>query len=325
MPTCLVLGATGFIGGHIARTALENGWRTRGLRRDPRAIGHLQETSIEWCTGNLADLASLTAAMQGMEVVFHAAAYYPKAGRPSDVPAQVAYAIQEMDTVMNAARQAGVRRFVFTSTLTTIGNPPPGEGRLADEHDFYVPGTLPKSGYYEAKFAMEARLLEAARNDFPAVILNPTAVFGPGDVHRTMGRLLLAVARGWGIAWLPLMVNVIDVREVACAHLAAVIKGKIGERYILGGHNLSVKEALGTVARLAGAKQPRFEFPLFILDWIVALGDFLPFMSTGNHLRAIRHWQGYNTEKARRVLGLTPRPFDETVRDALAWFNENRS
>lgn len=323
MPSCLVLGATGFIGGHIAKAALESGWPTRGLRRDLQAVGHLQGASIEWLTGNLADPDSLITAMQGIDVVFHAAAYYPRGGQPRDVPAQVAHAVQQIDTVLGAARQAGVRRVVFTSTLTTIGPPPRDDDRLADERDFYVPGTIPKSGYYEAKFAMEARLLEAARKGFHAVVVNPTAVFGPGDVHLTLGGLLLAVARGWGIAWLPVTVNVVDVRDVAFAHIAAAEKGKTGERYILGGHNMSMRQAMETVVRVANVRPPRFEVPLKVIAWIVALGDAIPFISTGNHLRTIRHWQGYNITKAQRELGLDSRPFDNTVRDTLDWFKEN--
>jgi dihydroflavonol-4-reductase len=318
MPACLVLGATGFIGGHIARAVLERGWRTRGLRRDPRATGSLGEAPLEWVSGDLTDPDSLLAAMQGIEIVFHAAAYYPKRGQPlKDVPSQVAYPNQEIEMVLEAARQAKVRRFVFTSTLTTIGNPSPGNDRLADERDFYVPGTLPKNSYYETKFAMEARVLEAARKGFPAVVVNPTAVFGPGDVHGTMGNLLLAVARGWGIAWLPVTTNLVDVRDVALAHLAAAEKGAIGERYILGGHNMSLREALGTVARAAGVHPPRFEIPLRVVDWLIALGEIFPPLSTGSHLSAIRYWQGYNTEKAQRVLGLSARSFEQTIRDTL--------
>ena len=318
MTTCLILGATGYIGGHVAKAALERGWQTYGLRRNPRAVGHLRDAPVTWVPGDLADPPSLQAAMQGVDVVFHAAAYYPKQGQPHrDVPAQVAYALQEIEAVLDAARKAGVLRFVFTSTLTTIGRPPDGSNRLADENDFYLPGTVPKSGYYETKFAMEARVQQAAREGFPAVIVNPTAVFGPGGIHGTTGSLLMAIARGWGIAWLPVQLNVVDVRDVAAAHLVATEKGNIGERYILGGHNMSMREALGIVARVAGTHPPRFEIPLRVIDWIVALGDIFHSQVTGNHLRAIRYWQGYNTEKARRELGLSPRPFDQTVQDAL--------
>ncbi len=319
----LILGATGFIGGQIARAALEAGWEARGFRRDPTRCGHLAGLPVSWVTGDLNDLPSLRAAMQGIEIVFHAAAFYPKDGNPRKVPQMIGAAQQEIHNVLAACQQAGVRRLVYTSTLTTIGQPPAGENRLADERDFYQPGALPKSAYYEAKIAMEQAVLQAAAVDLDAVIVNPTAVFGPGDVHLTLGGLLVAVARGWMIGWLPGAINVVDVRDVAAAQVAAAQKGQRGERYILGGHNFTVRQALEIAAAVSRARPPRFEIPLWAIGGLVALGDWLPFLGLpANHLRAVPYWQGYNTTKARRELGLTPHPFEETVRDALAWFQK---
>jgi len=321
MTQTLVLGATGFIGGHIAQAALETGWEVRGLRRDETRAGHLEGLPVKWVPGDLGDFESLRAAMEGIAVVFHGAAFYPKDGNPRKVQEQIAYGQQEIKNVIGAARQAEVKKFIFTSTLTTIGQPPPPADRLADERDFYVPGTLEKSGYYEAKIAMEKIVIEACAAGFPGVILNPTAVFGPGDVHLTMGSLLIAVARGWMIGWLPGEINVVDVRDVAQAHIAAVENGRVGERYIIGGHNYTVHSALEIAAQVSGVKPPRFEIPLGILKGLTFLGDIFPFLPLPtNHLRAVHLWQGYNTEKAENELALTPRPFEETVRDSLAWF-----
>ena len=223
--------------------------------------------------------------------------------------------------MIESAKQAGIQRLIYTSTLTTIGHPPPGENRLADERDFYIPGTLSKSAYYEAKIVMERAILQAASNGLDTVVLNPTAVLGPGDVYLTMGQLLIAVARGFVIGWLPGDINVVDGRDVGKAHITAVENGLTGERYILGGHNFSIKQALTEAAQVAGVEPPRFEIPLWVLDGLVALGDIFPFIPLPSiHLRAVKLWQGYNSEKAQRELGLSPRPFDETVRDALAWF-----
>jgi dihydroflavonol-4-reductase len=317
----LVTGATGFIGGHIARAGLEAGWEVRALRRDPARCGHLAGLPISWVRGDLNDPASLRAAMQGIEIVFHAAAFYPKDGNPRKVQQMIAASMQEIQNVLTACREAGIRRLVYTSTLTTIGQPPPGEARLADERDFYQPGTLPKSAYYETKIAMEQAVLQAAAANLDAVIVNPTAVFGPGDVHLTLGGLLIAAARGWMIGWLPGAINVVDGRDVAAAQIVAAQSGGRGERYILGGHNFTVRQALEIAAAAAGARPPRFEIPLWAVNGLVLLSDLFPFLGLpANHMRTVAHWQGYNTEKARRALGLTPRPFEETVRDALAWF-----
>jgi dihydroflavonol-4-reductase len=270
------------------------------------------------------DLEILKAAMKGIDVVFHAAAFYPKEGNPHKVPEQVAYAVNEIQNVIEAVQESGVRHLVYTSSLTTIGHPPPGENRLADERDVYIAGTLAKSGYYEAKIAMEKKVLQACEDGLPGVVLNPTAVFGPGDINLTMGGLLIAVARGLMVGWLPGKINVVDVRDVAKAHITAVEGGQMGERYIIGGHNYQIREALNETARVAGVRPPRFEIPLWVLRGLVILSDLIPSLPLpSNHLRAVHLWQEYNTQKAQQELGLTPRPFEETVRDSMAWFRAN--
>jgi dihydroflavonol-4-reductase len=318
----LVLGASGFIGGHIARAALAAGWRVRGLRRDPASTGHLEDAPVDWRTGDLNDGASLQAAMQGVDLVFHAAAYYPKSQPRLAVAEHGARAQAEIETVLDALRAAGVPRLVFTSTLTTIDLPP--AGRLADERDFYQPDDYAQSAYFAAKIAMENTVLAANGSDLEVVVTNPTAVFGPGDVHITLGSLLIAAARGYAFFWLPVTTNVIDVRDVAAAHIAAAERGRPGERYILGGHNLSVRAALTIANRVAGRWPPWLRLPLWPLEALANLGNALPFLPLpANHLRSLKRMQAYNTAKAESELGLRARPFDETVRDALDWFRRH--
>ena len=317
MTTALVLGATGFIGGHIARAALRRGWQVRGVRRRPGAVGHLGQEPIAWFDGDLDDPPSLQPAFQGAEIVFHAAGYYPQTGGP--VHHHVATALRQTRTVLDAARRGAVSRLVYISSLTTIGLPPPGASRLANESDRYLPGSIPRSAYYECKYAMESEVLRAD-NDLASVVVNPTAVFGPGDVHRTLARLLLAVARGWVVAWLPAQLNVVDVRDAARAAVRAAEAGSPGERYLLGGHNVTLREFLSTACRVAGVSPPRFELPLWCVDLAVLLSDLVPPLRlAGNHLRAIRSWQAYDCEKARREIGLTVRPLETTLADAYEW------
>lgn len=316
----LVLGATGFIGGHIALSALQRHWEVFGLRRDSKRFGHLKGDQIQWVLGDLMDSNSLNNAMRGIDVVFHAAAFYPKSNKVSEVPAQIEYAEREMGNVIQAARKAKVERLIYTSTLTTIGHPDIQENRLADERDFYKPGSLSRSGYYESKIAMEQIFLDACSQGLPGVVLNPTAVFGPGDLNLSMSSLLIAVAKGWMMAWLPGSVNVVDVRDVAESHIIAAVKGQIGERYIIGGHNYTIREALQEVTLAAGVRPPRFKIPLWLLHGITALGDMFPFLNLpSNHLRAVHLWQGFNTLKAQQALELSPRPFHDTVQDSLNW------
>jgi dihydroflavonol-4-reductase len=321
MTKALVLGATGFLGGHIALTALQSGWEVYAFRRDPQSQGYLEGIPVQWVEGNLHDPLSLEVAMNGVDVVFHAAAFYPTDGNPRKVPEFVGYATHEIQNVLNACHKTGVNRLVYTSSLTTIGAPPENEDRLANESDFYIPGTLAKSAYYEAKILMEKAVLDAAAGGLESVVLNPSAMFGPGDVHLTMGGLLIAVARGMVPVWLPGIINVVDVRDVATAHLTAAERGSVGERYIIGGYNYTVREALTQTANVAGVRPPRFGVPLWMVDGITMVSDLLPFLGIPtNHLRAVHLWQGYNTEKARDELGFNPRPFEETVKDSLDWF-----
>ncbi len=320
MPLALILGATGFIGGHIARQALAQGWRVRGLRRRPGTVGAWAGEGIDWFEGDLDVADGLEPAFEGAEIVFHAAAFYPAGGgRASEATAR---GVAQTRNVLEACRRARVARLVYTSTLTTIGGPPAGEERLADERDRYLPGSLPASAYYESKYAMESEILRTASSW--ALVLNPTAVLGPGDVHLSMARVLLAAARGQMGLWVRATTNVVDVRDAAAAHVRAAVVGRPGERTILGGHNLTVRELLERVARLTGRRPPRRELPLGVLDAAAFLASFVPGLAGGSgHLRGVRRWQGYDTSKARQELGLTPRPLEETLRDALDWLEAN--
>jgi dihydroflavonol-4-reductase len=322
MTTALVLGATGFIGGHIGLTALRRGWELRGLRRDASAAGLLGGERVAWFSGDLDQPGSLDDALRGVDLVFHAAAFYPRDGR--HVPRQVAHAVRQLRNVLEAVQRAGSPTLVYTSSLSTIGRPPIGEARLADERDVYVPGTLPRSAYYETKIAMEREVLRAAGAGLPAVVVNPTLVLGPGEAGPTTGGLLVALARGFGIVSLPGWLNVVDVRDVAEGHLRAAEAGGRGERYILGGANLKISEFMREVARRAGVPAPRAEIPAALLRWIVRFGERLPGASVlGNHLGAFEFWQPLDCTKAERALELRPRALAATLTDVLQWYEEH--
>jgi len=321
MTTILILGATGFIGGHIGLAALERGWTVRALRRSPDPAGPLEAAPVEWFTGSLDAPASLDQPMRSVDFVFHAAAYYPKTGR--HVLRHVAYAVQQTRHVLEALRRASSPRLLFTSSLSAIGQPPPGEARLADERDTYIPGSLPRSAYYECKIAMEREILQGAAGT-TAVVLNPTAVFGPGDWKPTTGGLLVGLARGYGLVSLPGWTNVVDVRDVARAHVRAAEVGVNGERYLLGGHNLRIAEFMRTIAEAAHVRLPLFELPGPVLRALVRIGERLPGASAvGNHLGAFETWQPMDCSKARRALGMDPRPWADTLRDSLAWYRDH--
>jgi len=320
----LVFGATGFIGGHIARAALAHGWKVRGLRRRPDAVGAIADVAdqIEWVQGELPfdqpGRAHLGQVMRGCEVVFHAAAAYPRAER--NAASWVSRSVRQMRAVLEAADEAGVQRFVYTSTLTTIGRSSDPK-RMADERDYYVPGTT-RSVYYEAKFAMEMEAWRAVAQGLPAVILTPTAVFGPGDVKPTTGEVLLRVAKGQIPVYFDAVVNAVDVRDVADAHVGAVERGRTGQRYLVGGHNLTLHELLTATARVAGVRPPARKLSAWMVDGLIGLGDALR-LPLPDLTKTIRLWQPLSSDKARRELGSSPRPFEITARVTITWFREH--
>jgi dihydroflavonol-4-reductase len=326
-----VLGATGFIGGQIARAAASAGHKVRAARRNPNNTGAIADVPVEWVSANLNDAGSLVGAMQGCEVLFHAAASYPENHR--HIAQAVTDADAEMRRVLDAARQAGVRRVIYTSTLTTMERKmsltpsPTGTFRLSqrerelDETCFYQPGSA-QSAYYEAKFAMEQIALDTREID--VVVLMPTAVFGPGDVKPTTGIVIREAALGRIPVYFDAMLNVVDGRDVAAAHLAALERGKTGERYAIGGHNLTLLELLTTVATVAGKSPPRVKLSRRLLAGAIRAIDALPFTNLPDHIRMFEFWAPVNSSKAERELGHTARPFENTVRDTLAWFAANK-
>ena len=312
----LVLGATGFIGGYIAKAALEDKWTVRALRRDPEKTGLLGDLSVTWVEGDLDQPTGLERIFQDIDVVFHAAGYYPSDSK--NVPAQVAHSLQQISHVLGLMRAQNVKRLVYTSSSTTMVPPEIRSNELVDEHTHYPPGLLARSAYYECKAAMESQLLSAVEEGLEVVILNPTMVLGPGDYALSTGAVFLAVARGWGLVWLPAKVNVVDVRDVANAHVNAAQTGRSGERYLLGGYNLELRQLMQEVARLSGVRDPRLKLPLAIIDVMVWMEDHSPGVNVfANHLRAVRLWPHYSNQKAQQELGFHVRPLDVTFRDTL--------
>ncbi|GAB4512912.1 MAG: NAD-dependent epimerase/dehydratase family protein [Anaerolineae bacterium] len=278
--------------------------------------------NVPVATGDLMDRASLAAAMRGCEAVIHAAGYYPTKATSHDAHLQMARAM--IGNVLSAMRDASVPRLVYTSSISTIG-PIPGN-RLGTEADYYWPGQR-SAPYWDCKWAQEEAVLAAA--DLHTTALIPSAILGPGDVKPTTGTIVLAVARAPSWITIDGRVNVVDVREVAQAHVAALTSGGPGERYLIGGHNLTISELHRLIAHAVGRRAPLVAIP----SWLVGpIGDLALRGAQALHVpgavslayiwQAMSARQWIDSARAQRALGYRPRPIEETIRDTVQWFRE---
>lgn len=320
----LVTGATGFVGAALARTLCAAGWQVRVLVRAGSDRRNLRALSIEPAVGDLTDAASLERAVERCDAVFHAAADY-RLWVPD--PEQMYRAnVEGTQNLLEAAHRAGVQRIVYTSSVATIGLPADG-----------APGTeaTPVSltdmvGHYKrSKFLAERKALEAAERGVPVVIVNPAAPVGPRDIKPTpTGQIILDAALGRTPAYVDTGLNVVHVDDVAMGHVLAYHHGRLGERYILGGQNLPLREILIEVTRLAGRRRPLLRLPHGVVLPIAYAAELLakltgkPTRVTVDSVRMARKYMYFSSEKAVRELGYRFRPATLAFEDALEWFRE---
>ena len=288
-----VTGASGFIGGHVARELRERG----------------HDVGNEWI--DLLDRERLRRAIAGCEAVFHLAALYSY-----DAPASEHERVNVEGTrvVVDLCRELGVGRLVHTSTCGTCG---PVQGRPATEDD-EPPDYELAVPYKRTKLEAERIVLAAARDGLDAVVVNPTTPVGDGDRFPTpTGRMVEGVATGRYRAYLDSGVNVVDVRDVARGHRLALERGRGGERYVLGGVDLTLRELFGAIADLAGRPRPRVRLPYTAAKALALSG-----LANAEEVALARLPMYYSSDKARRELGYEPGPVEpalaRAVNDALA-------
>jgi dihydroflavonol-4-reductase len=318
----LVTGATGFIGAALARTLLAAGWHVRVLVRAGSDRRNLRAINVECVSGDLTDAPSLERAVEGCDAVFHAAADY-RLWVP-DPQAMYRANVEGTRNLLEAARRAGVRRIVYTSSVACIGLPSDGTAGTED-----TPVSLASMvGHYKrSKFLAEQAALEAAAAGAPVVIVNPAAPVGPRDIKPTpTGQILLDAALGRTPAYVDTGLNIVHVDDVAAGHVLAFHHGRIGERYILGGENLPLRDILVAVTRLAGRSPPRLRLPhAVVLPIAYAAEGFArltgrPTRVTLDSVRMARKRMYFSSAKAERELGYSHRPASLAFADALEWF-----
>jgi dihydroflavonol-4-reductase len=322
---CLVTGSTGLVGSAVTRALLKTGQDVRVLARPRSDRRNLADLSITVAEGSLEDAPSLARAVAGCRYVFHVAADY-RLWVPDPAPMFRAN-VEGTRALMEAALDAGVERVVHTSSVATLGLI---VGGTADED---TPSSIEDmiGPYKRSKFEAEEVVRElVAERGLPAVIVNPSTPVGPRDIKPTpTGRLILEAARGRMPGYVDTGLNIVHVDDAAAGHLAAAEMGRIGERYILGGENMSLAQILAEVARAVGSRAPRFRVP-YTMAYSAAVGAELMARLTGREpfitldgVRMARKQMYFTWAKAARELGYAPRPAGEAIADAVAWFKAN--
>ncbi len=323
----LVLGATGQLGNNLVRALLAKGDHIRVLVRPTSKLQALIGLDVESVVGDLNDADSLERACAGIQVVYHCAGYYPS----QTIPARTAttQALKEIRNVIDAATRASIDRLVYASTLTTIGFPKDPDVEANEEHRFA--SGYPDNPYLMSKAAMEHEVMKAAKAGFPAVVINPTVLFGPYDSKPTSGRQIVMIAKGVMPGYVDGLMNVIDVRDVAVGMIRAAERGRVGERYILGHWNTTQKTLNSLIAKIAEVNGPLLPMPFQLVRYGSKIGEwaFRNIFNTvlpvpGFFVEVLRHIQHYDCSKAIRELDYPRSPIEPAIRDSLTWFRENQ-
>lgn len=317
----LVTGATGFVGWHVAKKLLNRGFAVRALARDPARIRELD--GVEPFKGDLRDADSLARAVAGCGVVFHIAADYRLWTREPEE--MFRSNVDGTRNLLAAARNAGVDRVVYTSTVGCIGMP---KGGIGDEQT--PVGIEEMNGPYKrSKFLAEQVALEFAK-ELPVVIVNPTAPIGDHDFKPTpTGKIVVDFVRGAMPGFIDTGLNVVDVWDVAEGHIQALERGRLGERYILGSENLTLEQILGALAKIVGRPAPKFRIPYAVAyafgaastAWAGITGKEPLAPLDGVRMAKKKMWVSH--DKAKRELGYEPGAASTALSRAVEWFRAN--
>jgi len=322
----LVTGATGFVGSAVLRALVARGAEVRVLARPTSPRLNLVGAACDVVVGDMTDPAAMASAMVGVRYLFHVAADYRLWARD---PGELRRAnIEGARVVMEAALAAGVVRIVYTSSVATLRAP---DGPTVVDETAALPDGEGVGAYKQSKVAAE-RLVEAmvAELGLPAVIVNPSTPIGPRDIKPTpTGRMVVEAATGRIPAFVDTGLNLVHVDDVAEGHILALEQGRIGERYILGGADLSLRQMLADIAALTGRKAPTLALaraPLYplalVAEGVARLTGRAP-MLTRDALDMAAHHMFFSSAKAQAELGYRARPHTEALADALAWFGDN--
>jgi dihydroflavonol-4-reductase len=321
-----VTGATGFLGSHVARVLDEQGARLRLLVRSSSDLCNIAELNADRVLGDLRDPASIEKALAGCDALFHVAADYRLWVR--DPEQMYRSNVEGTRGLIEAARKQGVRRIVYTSSVATMGFG--SNGTLADENS---PVSLDDmiGPYKRSKFMAEQVAFEAARAGVDVVVVNPTTPIGERDLKPTpTGRIVVDFLKRKFPAYVDTGLNLVDATECARGHVQALEKGRAGQRYILGGENLTLKQILDRLAAITGLPSARVKLPYVFALAAGVVDEIVTGRIMGREPRATidavrmgRKKMFITSAKAERELGWRPGPVDGALRRSVDWFRAN--
>jgi len=324
----LVVGGTGFVGMNVVRALSSAGHDVIATRKPHANTLFARKLGVPLVRAELDDVSSLAAAMEGRDVAFMCAGHYPRFSLDGDREVDLARA--RMQGALTAARRAGVKRFVFTGSIATVG--PPRTGDLSDERDPIDPRAL-GSVYHRVKLALEEEALGAHGDGLEVVVLLPTAIIGELDVKAGTGFLIVALANGALPFFVNGRINVVDADDLARAHVLAAERARGGERYIIGGHNLMVDELLERVASIVGVDTAPQRVPAWLGAAIATFSELRcaaardgkrPLLAR-ELVDVVRFGQWVQSDKARVELELPPpTSLATTLRKACSWYRRHR-
>jgi len=317
-----ITGASGLLGGNLAAELVAQGHHVIATKRAGSKVGHLDDLPIEWRDADLSGADALTKAFAGADAVFHCAA---AVGVQREVtPDMRDTNVTGTQNVIDACITARVKRLVHTSSVVAIGLST--DGKPVDETatwNFDQQGLL--DAYAITKHQAED-LVHGVRDKLDAVIVNPTYMFGPRDARPSSGDMIVKIVKRKVPGWTDGYNNFVDVRDVARGMIGAWQKGRRGERYILGGHDMTYREVFERIAKVAGVKPPRFRVPLPLAKLLGRAGDFIeargkrPIVNSTQIRYAYTDRFRFASSKAKDELGYTYGPLEPAITDALAWF-----
>jgi len=321
----LVTGATGFIGSSILRKLLAQGYQVRALVREQSNTGNLDELNIEVVFGDITNADSLGPALRGCTHLFHAAALYSFWVKERALLYKVN--VDGTRNVLQAAKEAGIDRVVYTSSVAALAVP---VGKIPTTEETPVDSTQIVGDYKKSKYYAEQVALEYARDGLPVVIVNPSFPVGPRDIKPTpTGQTILDFLNRKLPAYVETGVNVVDVEDVAVGHLLAAERGEIGQRYILGGTDMTMGQLLKTLSAITGLPAPRVRLPYLPILGLSYLNTAYCRLTTATPrmtpetIRMSRHHMYYDPTKAIRELGFPQTRPRAALEKAVNWFQDN--